>query len=243
MGISRRDFLGGAAGSVGGLYVSPPLAWAGASPLREGPIDCVLFDLGSDCALRESLEGYQSALPDVATISEPRGGAQARCRIAMVPGAGVVKAATTSLLVDLLAQGSHVLLESGAAFLSSREFKAHQRMLHRCFSLSVESPVDLWSRTFTDRRDVSLRPGSCTDGSIPYVRYAWPREALVRDFSCAVPVLAKGAEVIGRLPSFPVAVKKRVANGLLIYLGSPLGPALRVGDPDARFWLRSLATF
>jgi hypothetical protein len=243
MGISRRNFLGGVAASAGGLYVSRPSAWGDGSPLREAPIHCVLVDLRSDCVLRESFEGYRTALADGGTrVCDARDGAQA-CRIAMVPGAGIMEAATSSMLVDLLKRGGHVLLESGAAFLSSDEFEAHQRMLDRFFELSVAPPVDLWSGNLPDGGDASLHPRSRPGGSLPYVRYVWPRETLVRDFSRAVPVLARAADVIGRSPGFPVAVRKRFGSGLLIFLGSPLGPALRAGDPQARSWLRSVATF
>jgi hypothetical protein len=117
-------------------------------------------------------------------------------------------------------------------------------MLHRSFDLAVEPPVDLWSGKSGDDRLFAHRtrphPRKNMDGreSIPYVNYTWPRETRVRDFSRVIPVSAKGGDVIGRVGPLPVALKRRWANGTLIFLGSPLGPGLRAGDPEARSWLR-----
>jgi hypothetical protein len=41
----------------------------------------------------------------------------------------------------------------------------------------------------------------------------------------------------------PVALKKRVGKGTLIFLGSPLGPALGASDLEARHWLQSVTAF
>jgi len=39
----------------------------------------------------------------------------------------------------------------------------------------------------------------------------------------------------------PVALKRRVGAGTLIYLGSPVGPALWAGDVEAKRWLHAVA--
>jgi len=57
-----------------------------------------------------------------------------------------------------------------------------------------------------------------------------------------VPVLAPDDEIIGRVGSLSVASKRPVGNGLLIFVGSPLGPAMRAGDIEGQKWLRLLAT-
>jgi hypothetical protein len=53
-----------------------------------------------------------------------------------------------------------------------------------------------------------------------------------------IPVSAKVGDVIGTVGALPVALKRRMDKGILIFLGSPLGPALRAGDPEAGSWLR-----
>ena len=245
MKISRRDFLGTVTGSAATLlaFRFTPSDRPGPRPKRE--LDCGLLDLKSHCVLRESLQGYQAALagghnylPDA--ISDSR----CRCGIVIVPGLGPIEPTLAQTLSELLKAGTHLLLESGAGFLSAPEFAAHQRALHRYFDLTVEPPVDLWSGNSTDdfpfghrpRRRPRKEPGS--HESISYVNYVWPCETKVRDFSRVIPVSAKVGDIIGKVGALPVALKRRMDKGILIFLGSPLGPALRAGDLEARSWLR-----
>src|SRR5437899_3938736 len=123
-----------------------------------------------------------------------------------------------------------------------------QRMLFRCFELEVEPPVDLWSGKLADDDLFASRSSphrrKTIDGrqAIPYVRYVWPREIMVRSFTRVIPVSAKLGEVIGWVVSLAVASKRPVGRGTLIFLGSPLGPALRASDPEARSWLQSVVS-
>jgi hypothetical protein len=147
-------------------------------------------------------------------------------------------------LSGLLESGTHVLLESGAGFLSPAEFTVHQKILYLHFDIAVDHPVDLWPGKSADDAPLTHRPGrrpsKKLDGyeSIPYVNYVWPRETKVRDFSRVIPVSAREGDVIGQVGALPVALKRRTAKGTLIFLGSPLGPALRGGDSEALSWLR-----
>jgi hypothetical protein len=253
MKLSRRYFLGAAAGSAATLWSfrSIGLEAPGSSPERVH--DCALFDLNAHCILRESLQGYQAALGDKYNHF-PEVGLNSRrhCRIAIVPGLGPIDPAMAKTLSSLLDAGTHVLLESGAGFLSPSEFTAHQEALFHYFDIEVGAPVDLWSKKSADdallrhrtQRQPSRklnRPESIP--SIPYVNYSWPRQTSVRDFSRVIPVSARAGDVIGRVGVLPIALKKRTSGGMLIFLGSPLGPALRAGDPQARCWLRSVTAF
>ena len=245
MNISRRNLLGGLTGYAATLWSLRPIGLDTFGSQPEGELNCVLLDLNSHCVLRESLQGYQAALigehnllPE-ASLNSPR-----RCRIAIVPGLGPLDPAIASTLSDLLEAGTHVLLESGAGFLAPAEFAAHQRMLHRYFDIVVDPPVDLWSGNSTDDALLTHRAGQDPSkkldrhASIPYVTYLWPAETKVRDFSRVIPVSASVGDVIGKIGALPVALKRRMAKGTLIFLGSPLGPALRAGDPEALSWLR-----
>ena len=49
-------------------------------------------------------------------------------------------------------------------------------------------------------------------------------------------------DVIAWAGDRPVGLKRHVEHGTLIYLGSPLGPALWAGDPEARQWLSRLSS-
>jgi hypothetical protein len=250
MNISRRNFLSGVTGCAATLWSFPPivLGTPGAQPERE--LDCVVLDLNAHCVLRESLQGYQAALTGernyLPYLPEASLDSPGRCRIAIVPGIGAMDPAIAWTLSDLLEAGTHVLLESGAGFLNPAEFTVHQRMLHRYFDIAVGSPVDLWGGKFADGALLTHRAGRRSskklDGhaSIPYVNYLWPRETKVRDFSRAIPVSASLGEVIGNVGALPIALKRRTGKGTLIFLGSPLGPALRAGDSEALSWLRSV---
>ena len=156
MKISRRYFLGAAAGSAATLWSfrSIGLEARGSSPERAH--DCALLDLNAHCILRESLQGYQAALGDKYNHF-PEAGLNSKrlCRMAIVPGLGSIDPAMAETLSSLLDAGTHVLLESGAAFLSPSEFTAHQEMLYRYFDIEVGAPVDLWSRKSAD--DALLR--------------------------------------------------------------------------------------
>jgi hypothetical protein len=119
-------------------------------------------------------------------------------------------------------------------------------MLHRHFGIVVGPPVDLWAGYFADGafRACRLRQHSNkrsnSHASVPYVNYLWPREIDVRDFSRVIPVLASAGEVIGKVGALPVALRRCAAKGTLIFLGSPLGPALRAGDTEALSWLQTV---
>jgi len=245
MKVSRRNFLGGMTGFAATLWSLRPIALNTPHSRPERDLDCILLDLNSHCALPESLQGYRAALAGEHNhLPETSLNSRHRCRIAIVPGVGRMDPAVAWTLSGLLESGAHVLLESGAGFLSPSEFTVHQEMLYRHFDIAVDRPVDLWPGKSADDAPLTHRPGrrpsEQLDGreSIPYVNYVWPRETKVRDFSRVIPVSAREGDVIGQVGALPVALKRRTAKGTLIFLGSPLGPALRAGDSEALSWLR-----
>ena len=249
MNISRRKFLGDVTSCAATLWSFQPSGFDTLCSQPERELDCVLLDLNSHCVLRESLQGYQAALAgEHNLLLEAKLNSRRRYRIAIVPGLGVMDPAIAGTLADLLDGGTHVLLESGAGFLSPGEFAAHQRMLHRHFDIAVGPSIDLWAGESADDDLLTHSPGRHPSkklddhASIPYINYLWPRETKVRDFSRVIPVSASVGDVIGKVGALPVAVKRRTAKGTLIFLGSPLGPALRAGDSEALSWLRLVTT-
>jgi hypothetical protein len=185
----------------------------------------VVLDLGEACALRESQQGYVAALGGRSI--RPLDGARSwkkECRVAIAPAVGALDERTGEAVLDLLESGRAVLLESAAGFSDHTEFVAHQRLLKRLFDVHVDAPVDVWSQPVPVR----------------YVHYDWPIQATVRDFSKVAAVIDSDAEVIGQIGELHIALKKRVGKGQLIFLGSPLGPALWAGDVEAGAWLRAL---
>ena len=72
----------------------------------------------------------------------------------------------------------------------------------------------------------------------PYVEYFWPVRVKIREFSPVQLMPAAGDEIIATFAGRPVGLRRKVADGTLITLGSPLGPIFLSGDPDARSWLK-----
>jgi hypothetical protein len=242
MKISRRSFLGGVTASAATVLSLRQTGLDQPGPRRF--LDCVVLDLKPHCVFRESLQGYLTALAGEHTLLEAIPDSGCRSRIVIAPGVGPMEPAMAKALSGLLAAGTHLLLESGAGFVSPSEFATHQRILHRYFGLAILPPVDLWAGKFAGdglvrpRRRLYAEKEPDSRQFIPYVNYIWPCDTKVRDFSRVIPVSAEMGDVIGRVGALPVALKKHMGSGTLIFLGSMLGPALRACDPEARSWLR-----
>ena len=227
MRLSRREFVGCAAAATGGLSILGMSGW-GATSFGTAPgaeqVSCAILDLGPDCALRESLRGYQVALG--CRVISPSIGEQdlQNRRLLIVPGAGTLRMDIARLLMDRLDAGALVVLESGCGFSGRAEVAEHRNCLQRFFGIIVGDPVDLWQ----ERR------------TVPYVQFEWPHKVLVRDFSRALPVTGQPGETIGKVGSIPIALTKRISKGLIAFLGSPIGPALGAGDAESLAWLRAL---
>src|SRR6266480_2757538 len=220
MGITRRRFLGYTAG-----VLAAGLPGVSLEVTRRG---CVLLDLNEGGCFRESVSGFESALTSAGS-QWMRAGARwmspSRCAVLIVPAALEIPPSVVRVIVSCLQAGAGVIFESGAGFATDREFRAHRVVLRDCLQVHIEEPVDLWPENSSQR--------------IPYVDYTWPRSAKVRDFSRVVPLRRQEGEgeVIAWVDGLPVALKRSSGRGNLIFLGSPLGPALWAGDAQARRWL------
>jgi hypothetical protein len=227
MPISRRGFLSCAAtASAAGLAGATRLA--GLFPQIPGfRSRCVVVDPGADCPLRESAAGYEAVLSSSNVVFQ-RTSIQslASARTIILPAAATTDAKSAAKLRKLLENGSVILYESAAAFLGPEEFGFHKRVIRSVFGLSLHDPVRLW-----DSAD-SLKQS-------PYVDYHWPVVTKVRDFSRMVPVDPGDGETIAWFGDLPVAARRRIGKGTLVYLGSPLGPHFLSDDREASHWLRA----
>ncbi len=221
MGITRRRFLGYTTGVVtAGLRGLPGL------PLDLTGRRYVLLDLDEGCCSSESVSGFESALTSAGAQwmrADARSMSAPRCAVLIVPAALEIPPPAVRAILSCLQAGASVILESGAGFAADREFRAHRAVLRDYLQVLIEKPVDLWPDNSSQR--------------IPYVDYTWPRPAKVRDFSRVVPLGRRAGEVIARVDGLPVALERTSGRGNLIFLGSPLGPALWAGDAEARRWL------
>jgi hypothetical protein len=166
--------------------------------------------VGEACILPESRIGILAC-----PLCQPQKIYRRECLFYVVPGAGPVTPEFGRKLVEYTRHGAGVIFESAAGFGG---FESQREMLANHFGLQIERPVDL--------------PGN----RIPYVDYHWPVSVKVRDFNRVVPVRARGREVIATIDGIPVAAR----CGKLIFLGSPIGPAMLAGDREARFLFKEI---
>jgi hypothetical protein len=225
--LTRRAFIGRATAAAAALAMPTDLRRFARPVAREKRADasCVIVDLGEPGLQRESMAGFESALTDL-QIPFARSRPTADADVVIVPGALRMPPRVAQWLVDALENGATVIVESAAVFADaqSREFRDHREMLHDLCGIQIDAPASLWPAE-----------------GVPYVEYTWPVSVRVRDFSRAVAVRQHEGEVIGRVAGLPVAVHQCRGSGTLIFLGSPLGPALWSGDAEARRWLSGTA--
>jgi hypothetical protein len=267
MKVSRRDFVSTMVyAAAAGLCAFPTFGVAGSNFNPKASAACTLLDLESNCALPESFEGMQVAFVDAyrrVTESEFSSGDFAFRETAqnkfltspgallIVAGAGTVGSETFGVVAGLLEKGARVVWESGAAFLKPHGFARQQALSREYFGISLGRPIDLWSQSVS-RNSVAGPRNTCEpnrtarsvraigQGRVPYVSYRWPHEAHIRDFSRAIPVTAANGHAIGHWGELSVAWSKPVGAGTLVFLGSPIGPALRANDSEAHSLLRSM---
>lgn len=176
--------------------------------------DCLVLPVPGQCSLPESVVGYRSALTHLKTS------------LLVIPAVLEMPQHLRSLISNRLQAGGTVLVESGGGFATDATFARHRRSLRDVLDIEVGAPVNLWA---------GVR-------GAPYIDYTWPHPAKIRDFSRAVSVADPAGDVIGRADGLSVALRRGRGSGTLIFLGSPLGPALWAGDAEARRWLSELAT-
>jgi len=228
MNITRREFLGYSAGAVGmTTLLKQPLA--AAQPRSEefqrwwtmysDPNDY-------DC---ESMRGYWTTLSPKqwwASAGDPD--PFARLSLLIAPSVMSLLPYFSDCLTCALQHGATVVMESGAGFADHCTFRQHRRWLRESLAIRVVSPRDPWAKRST--------PGA------RYIEFTWPRRVTIRDFGRVVaPADQQPGEIIAWAGDLAVAFRRRVGKGTLIYLGSPVGPALWAGDVEARRWLHAVA--
>ena len=261
MKVSRREFVSTGACAAASFCAMPSHGFAGTESGAKTSARRTLLDLQSNCALHESFAGIRAALGDShRCVTENELSPNASCaqyassgaaHVVVVPAAGSVPGRTFMAAAELLEQGATVLWESGAAFLGPCEFTEQRALANRYFGISIQRPLDVWSqrtslglasfrRDSADKNPNARKMRAIGHEQIPYVEYSWPATAHVRDFSRVIPLSSPSGRPIAHWKEFPVAWSRPVGAGMLIFLGSPLGPALRAGDSDAYSVFRSM---
>jgi hypothetical protein len=244
MRITRRHFLEVSTGAAA-LFSTHAATMGQFKIASECRRECVLLDLQSQCCLDESFLGYVKILGgDCVASAGTFSNSFSHPTTIIIPAAGVIDTTSARMLGEILRAGSVVLFESGGGFLNPGEFSLHQQILKRHLNVLVEPPVNLWAseinRGSFSRAGLQSQDKTVGNVAAPYVDYTWPHKTKVRDFSQVVPLAAQDGEVIGMMGKLPIALRKQVGKGTLIFLGSTIGPHLRAGDPEARRWLHSV---
>ncbi len=213
MDMSRRAFLACTAAAA-----MPQRFRLPSSPAASPSLRCLVLPVPGECSIPESVKGYCAALPATRWV---------RRETWIVPAVLDIPSHIAAMIGAALRRGTTVIVESGGGFAGRSSFRQHRRALRDGLQIDVDAPVDLWAR--------------CGSRRTPYVDYTWLHPAKIRDFSRVVPIGDQPGEIIAWVDGLPVALKRQVGAGTLIFLGSPLGPALWAGDAEARSWLLSLA--
>jgi hypothetical protein len=206
----------------------------------------VLLDAQEHGTLPESLAGYQMALgAGEARFFRTSLGPLPHSKTIIVPACMSLPPEMTGEIASALRAGSRVVLESGAVFATPPDFARHQEWLRQCWDVRIGAPVDLWRAGNDQLRDppsydLLVNRHSPLASRAPYVDFHWPFSTKVRDFSRVLPVFALKEHVVASCGHLSVASKHTKGKGTLVFLGSPLGPALLAGDTEAHRWLRAI---
>ncbi|HTU43475.1 MAG TPA: hypothetical protein VMF91_00325 [Bryobacteraceae bacterium] len=96
------------------------------------------------------------------------------------------------------------------------------------------SPHAPQPRLFQDKFGVTLNEPLAASHDRLFIRYCWPHATLTRSFSPVVPVHCPAGEIVAHYGAVPVAIKRRIGRGGIVFLGSMLGPNLRAEEREAR---------
>lgn len=138
--------------------------------------------------------------------------AAAASRFVVVCGAGATAISRAPELRGRALKGEWVVWESSPPNVMRGEFSALRKTMQDVFGIRLGEPI---------------KPGL-------YIQYLRPRPTLTRSFLQAIPVICPDREVIAEHAGTPVAMKRRLGRGGIVYLGSMLGPNLHAEEPEAR---------
>lgn len=225
MDLTRREFLGYTVGAMS--VMGAPLPQLTPPSAAEPRLKKWRVFSSNQRVLPESSAGYRAVLPPQRGQLEPweQSDPMAHCSLVIMSSVFVLPEKLAERLRSCLQRGATVIIESGAGFANRLDFRKHRRSLREGLGLHVAAPVNLWS----------------PPRAMPYVDYTWPTRTQVRDFTRLIPPAEQPGEIIAWAGDWPVALRRRVGSGTLIYIGSPLGPALLMGDVEAIHWLYTVA--
>ena len=135
-----------------------------------------------------------------------------RCaEVVVVCGAGLVASSWAPELRRRAAAGTWILWEAAPHASDPSQFRAFRETMQNVFGIKIGSPFE---------------PGL-------YIEHVWPTRDLTRSFLAAIPVECSRSEIVARHGEIPVAMKRRIGGGGIVFLGSMLGPNLAAEEREA----------
>ena len=180
-----------------------------------------------NCLSQESGDGFRSLV-----AAESRRKRQNHTRsIILLCGDSTISPPHALRLRERAARGAWVVWESSPVSCIPQTFADRSEIMRATFGIGLCEPI-------------LLSPDRLRDTGM-YVQYRWPCPALIRTFSTVLPVTCLKTEIVAHYGRIPVAMKRRVGRGGVVFLGSMLGPNLHAEEFEAQVigseMLRALA--
>jgi hypothetical protein len=185
--------------------VIPAMPRVGAA----GPSPSVQFREERHRLHRESAAGFRLLLQSGET--QPDG------RIIIASGVQQLRLNEALQLSLAAKRGQLLILETGLAFpLYQWVVNDQITILNDVFDLGVRAPID----------------PEVVGGALQ-VAYRWPVSRLTRTFGWVTPADGDKQQVLASFRHHPICLAKHWGSGMLVYLGSMLGPNLYAGEREA----------
>ena len=133
-------------------------------------------------------------------------------------GAGKRAVAAAPDLLRHARAGTWIIWESALHALLPHQIAEMQSALSKVFGVGIGAPLH----------------------SGLYIRYEWPQTVLTRSFLQVAPVISRSGQIIARDGETPVAVRKQIGSGGILFLGAMLGPNLYAEEAQAHAIARRL---
>jgi hypothetical protein len=180
-----------------------------------------------NCLSQESGDGFRSL---VAAESGRKRQNEIRS-IILLCGDSTISPPHALRLRERAARGAWIVWESSPVSCIPQSFADRSEIMRAAFGIVLREPI-------------LLSPDRLRDTGM-YVQYCWPCPALIRTFSTVLPLTCLETEIVAHYGGIPVAMRRRIGSGGVVFLGSMLGPNLRAEEFEAQVigseMLRALA--
>jgi hypothetical protein len=177
------------------------------------------IDTESHCLSEESASGYQLLMNEGLRIGPSN-------TLLIAPAARELTLGRCRRLLELVEHGAWLLLEAGVCFSCSSDAASQAVLVQKVFGILPLPPIVIGREAVTH-----------------YVDFSWPASQLVRAFHAVVPVAPGDHQVIARFQGYEACVRKPIAKGGIVYLGTMLGPGLLAGEREVGQLFHELSRF